>query len=526
MPHSPHLLASMADLFIASRWPLTAAYLLLLVLIGIYGVHRYWLVYLFARHRKQTPRPTSRFTDLPQVTVQLPVFNEGRVVERIIDAACRIEYPQDRFQIQVLDDSTDGSEQIALRRIEHWQARGVNIELRHRTDRTGYKAGALAAGMTTATGELIAIFDADFVPPANFLKRTVHHFTDPTLGMVQTRWSHLNRKDSLLTRGQAIFLDGHFVIEHTARNRSGAWINFNGTAGLWRADAIQEAGGWQHDTLTEDVDLSYRAQLAGWNFRFLNEVTCPAELPPEINAFKSQQHRWTKGSIQTAKKLLPRLLTADIPLKIKIEAFFHLTSPLVYLYITLFALLFYPAVWVNLQPIEDGRWAGVFLGFTLFGLGTISATTFYIASQRAQKRSAWKTLLQVPLLMAIGIGIALNNAIACLEAIVGHETPFIRTPKYGDQPTGVSQKTKNTVIPIPSLKIWVTFLEIGMGLFMLECARHTLSARNTAVSLPFLLLFATGYLYVGLTSLWIHAKGWLAAGSPPATPQAPLAPTG
>jgi len=527
MLQPPLLLAGFAELLTALRWPLTAAYLLLLTLIGAYGVHRYWLVYLFARHRREVPRPTHRFAELPRVTVQLPVYNEGRVVERIIDAACVIRYPADRLQIQVLDDSTDGSELIARRRVDHWRERGVNIALLHRTDRTGYKAGALAAGMDSATGELIAIFDADFVPPANFLKRTVHHFTDPRLGMVQTRWSHLNRTDSLLTRGQAIFLDGHFVVEHTARNRSGAWINFNGTAGLWRAAAIAEAGGWQHDTLTEDVDLSYRAQLAGWDFRFLPWVTCPAELPPEINAFKSQQHRWTKGSIQTARKLLPRLLTADVPMKIKVEAFFHLTSPMVYLYITLFALLFYPAVWVNLQPIEDGRRAGVFLGLSLFMVGTVSATTFYIASQRAQKRSVWMTLLQVPLLMSIGIGIALNNAIACIEALAGHDTPFIRTPKYGDAARGSDQseirnlKSKMAVIPIPSLKIWITFLEIGMGLLLIACAASSLRSRNTAVSLPFLVLFATGYLYVGFTSLWIHLIGWrtarAAASAVPAT---------
>lgn len=516
------LIAGFTDALTALRWPLTAAYLGLLVLIGTYGLHRYWLVYLFARHRREVPRPTHRFEQLPRVTVQLPVFNEGRVVERIIDAACAIDYPRDRLQIQVLDDSTDGSEKIAQRRVDHWQQLGVDIELRHRVDRTGYKAGALAEGMDSAKGEFIAIFDADFVPPANFLKRTVHHFTDAKLGMVQTRWSHLNRTESLLTRGQAIFLDGHFVIEHTARNRSGAWINFNGTAGLWRTAAIEEAGGWQHDTLTEDVDLSYRAQLAGWDFRFLPWVTCPAELPPEINAFKSQQHRWTKGSIQTAKKLLPRLLTADVPLKVKIEAFFHLTSPMVYLYITLFALLFYPAVWVNLQPIEDGHFAGVFLGLSLFMVGTISATTFYIASQRAQKRSALMTLLQVPLLMSIGIGIALNNAIACIEALIGHETPFIRTPKYGDQPVADNKSSASalSIIPIPSLKIWITILEIAMGALLFACAYNSLQSRNTAVSMPFLVLFATGYLYVGLTSLWIHLRGRRA----PKAPAAELAP--
>jgi cellulose synthase/poly-beta-1,6-N-acetylglucosamine synthase-like glycosyltransferase len=506
-------------LLLSLRWPLTAVYLLLITLIGTYGLHRYWLVYLFNRHRTAVARPETRYPQLPRVTVQLPMFNEGSVARRIIDAACRLDYPADLLQIQVLDDSTDYSKTICADRVAYWRSRGVDIELRHRKDRVGYKAGALEEGLATATGELIAIFDADFVPPANFLKRTVHHFADEGVGMVQTRWAHLNRDDSLLTRGQAIFLDGHFVVEHTARNRSGAWINFNGTAGLWRKATIADAGGWQHDTLTEDVDLSYRAQLKGWRFLFLPWVTCPAELPPEINAFKSQQHRWTKGSIQTAKKLLPTLMRAPVPWKVKVEAFFHLTSPMVYLYISLFALLFYPAVFVNLQPMEDGTWAGVFLGLSLFMLGTASATAFYLTSQRAQKRSFWLTLLQVPMLMSIGIGIALNNAIACLEALFGHESPFVRTPKYGDQPpagftnghadaTPNHAKSKLIPIPIPSLKLWITFLEIAFGLYILECARLSLQVENTAVSLPFLILFAAGYLYVGLSSLAVHARGW------------------
>ena len=515
-----------ADLQEILRWPLTSVYLLLIALIGTYGLHRYWLVYLFNRHRKAVARPARRFDQLPRVTVQLPMFNEGAVARRIIDAACALDYPADRLQIQVLDDSTDRSRTICADRVAYWAARGVDIELRHRVDRIGYKAGALEAGLDSATGELIAIFDADFIPPANFLKRTVHHFTDEAVGMVQTRWAHLNRDDSLLTRGQAIFLDGHFVVEHTARNRSGAWINFNGTAGLWRKTTIADAGGWQHDTLTEDVDLSYRAQLRGWRFLFLPWVTCPAELPPEINAFKSQQHRWTKGSIQTAKKLLPQLMRAPVPLKVKVEAFFHLTSPMVYLYITLFALLFYPAVYVNLQPLQEGSWAGVALGISLFMIGTASATAFYLTSQRAQKRSFWLTLLQVPMLMSIGIGIALNNAVACLEALFGHESPFIRTPKYGDVDSDADSTEQSTAqskiknqkskmpfvpIPIPSLKLWITLLEIAFGLFMLKCAHHSLSIQNTAVSVPFLLLFAAGYLYVGLTSLATHTRGWRSA---------------
>ncbi|RMH19947.1 MAG: glycosyltransferase [Gammaproteobacteria bacterium] len=490
------------------RWPITTVYLILMSLISIYGLHRYWLVLLFNRHRRDRPRPKQRFKSLPRVTVQLPMFNESRVASRIIDAACNLDYPRDRIQIQVLDDSNDGSLSQVEDRVNDWQASGVDIQLLHRTDRTGYKAGALQAALPHAKGELIAIFDADFIPPPSFLRRTVHYFTDPKLGMVQTRWTHLNRDDSMLTRGQAIFLDGHFVIEHNARNRCGAWINFNGTAGIWRREAIESAGGWHHDTLTEDVDLSYRAQLAGWTFLFLPWVQCPAELPPEINAFKSQQHRWTKGSIQTAIKLLPALLRAKVTPTIKLEAFFHLTSPMVYLYVTLLAVLFYPVIAMNINPF-GGLWYGPILGMGLFALGTVSAAVFYITSQHAQRRSIWGTIAQVPLLMAIGIGIAMNNAIACIEALLGHQSPFVRTPKYNVQ--GLStpdcqERTIGPIIPIPDLKRSVCMLEIVMGIYMLLCIWMSVHTGHTAVSLPFLFLFASGYFYVGLSSLWTHFK--------------------
>ncbi|NBC10218.1 MAG: glycosyltransferase [Planctomycetes bacterium] len=497
---------------------LTTAYLLVLALIGAYGLHRYWLVYLFARHRRRHQRLRQRFDPLPTVTVQLPMYNEGSVAARIIDAACAIDYPRDRFQVQVVDDSTDDSARIARQRVEHWRARGIDIRYHHRTDRVGFKAGALAEATKHATGQFIAIFDADFIPPANFLKRTIHHFADPQVGMVQTRWAHLNRDDSLLTRGQAIFLDGHFIIEHTARHRSGAWINFNGTAGLWRRETIDAAGGWQHDTLTEDVDLSYRAQLLGWKFVFLPRVTCPAELPPEINAFKSQQHRWTKGSIQTALKLLPTVLRAKVPLMVKAEAFFHLTSPMVYLYITLFALLFYPAIFVNIQPVGRGSWLGLAIGLSMFALGTISATAFYITSQRAQGRSGLKALLQVPLLMAIGVGIALNNAAACLEALFGHQSDFVRTPKYGLDVTRKTRSRLAAVAHIPSLRKSISLLEIGMGFYMIECIRLSLVYEQTIIGLPFLCLFAAGYLYVGVSSLRLHLRVRRQARRPAVTP--------
>jgi cellulose synthase/poly-beta-1,6-N-acetylglucosamine synthase-like glycosyltransferase len=504
-----HLGTLLETLLHLARWPLTVTYALVLVVLCLFGLHRFWMITLYRRHRHDDAMPSARFPEdaMPRVTVQLPMYNEGAVARRIIDAACRLDYPTDRLQIQVLDDSTDGTQNDTLRHVRDWRRRGLDIEHRHRPDRTGYKAGALAAATPHASGELIAIFDADFVPPVGFLRDTVHHFTDPTLGMVQARWEHLNREASLLTRAQAMFLDAHFIIEHLARNRGGAWMHFNGTAGLWRKTCIQDAGGWQHDTLTEDMDLSYRAQLAGWAFRFLPEVVCPAELPPEINAFKSQQHRWTKGSIQVAMKVLPKLLKAPLPRRVKLEAAAHTLCPAAYAAVVLFTLLCFPAVLLNLRWTADGSVVGLLLGLLLLTLGTLSAATFYVTSQKALGRSGWAALLQVPMLMALAIGIAINNAVAVVEALLRHESAFIRTPKYaasshdGEQPAPRIQA-------IPSLKKWGLVAEIGVGLLMIEAARQSMNHTTTLVSLPFLLLFAVGYLYVGGTSLAVYLQGW------------------
>jgi len=486
----------------AIRWPLTGLYILVLILISIYGLHRYALVYLYYKNRRKQPRVKERFTTLPRVTVQLPMFNEMYVAERIIDATVNLDYPRDRLQVQVVDDSTDGSADIARARVEYWADQGVDIQYIHRTDRSGFKAGALAAAMPAVTGEFIAIFDADFVPPAEFLKRTIHHFTDASVGMVQTCWGHLNRNDSVLTRTQAVFLDAHFLIEHAARCQSERWINFNGTAGIWRREAIETAGGWHSDTLTEDVDLSYRSQLAGWRFVFLPRVICPAELPPEMNAFKAQQHRWTKGSIQVAKKLLPTLLKAKAPFRVKLEAFFHLTSMMVYLYITMMVLLFFPAFYVNMQPFEDGTIAALVWAMSLFAMGTASAGSFYVASQHVQKRSLLKTILLLPMLMSIGVGIAINNARAVIEALIGHDSPFVRTPKYNtDKPKAETKTKRRKVIPTPSIKLWMSVIEIAMGSYTLVCAKLAFDGERTVYSVPFLIMFAIGYLYVGFSSL-------------------------
>ena len=309
-------------------WFILAAYFGVLCILSIYGLHRYHLVYLYFKYRNNSPKPLSKLAALPRVTVQLPIFNEMYVVQRLIDSICRLNYPRDLLEVQVLDDSTDETRELVRKKVGEYAALGYQIHYIRRRRRTGFKAGALEHGLKYATGELVAIFDADFTPHPDTLLKTIDYFSDPEIGMIQIRWDHINRDYSLLTKVQSILLDGHFILESTTRNRSGRFFNFNGTAGIWRRKAIQEAGGWQHDTLTEDLDLSYRAQMKGWKFIFIPDFTAPAEIPVDMNSFKSQQYRWAKGSIQTGKKILPKILLSQLPLRVKIEAFFHLTDNL------------------------------------------------------------------------------------------------------------------------------------------------------------------------------------------------------
>lgn len=511
---------------------LTIVYFAALGIASVYGVHRYWLVIRYWRTRNQSPGVPRRFDELPHVTVQLPMFNEAAVAERVIDAACRIDYPREKLQIQVLDDSTDESAAIARHCVRKWHQRGVTIEYRHRTDRTGYKAGALQAGLESAIGEYLAVFDADFVPPCEYLNRVIHHFTDKRVAMVQAAWDHLNRKSSLLTRCQAIYLDSHFQIEHAARHRDGNWFNFNGTAGIWRREAIQSAGGWQHDTLTEDMDLSYRAQLAGWQFIYRQDVDCPAELPPETVAFKTQQHRWTKGTVQTAMKLLPRILRSDASRSRKIEAAFHLTSPIVYPCVIVIALLMLPAVVVNLKPFEQGSLSAGLLGLMILLLATASGVTFYVAGQIVRRVALLRTMLHIPPLVVLGIGMSINNALAVVEALLGRESAFVRTPKYnltqrrrvGDPPWRDRRERKNNSVYLsksrisalsaplrailsPRRETFSTILELTIGVYLTLCLLWAMRGGPAIWVSPFLLLFASGYLYVGLTSIhWPNCR--------------------
>jgi cellulose synthase/poly-beta-1,6-N-acetylglucosamine synthase-like glycosyltransferase len=488
-------------------------YTFVLLMVSVYGLHRWALLYLYYRHRRSGAPLTDRFEELPRVTVQLPMYNEQYVAKRIIEHACRIRYPKDRLQIQVLDDSTDDTCEIASAAVAAAQAEGFDIEYVHRRDRTGYKAGAMENGLKTATGEFITIFDADFVPDPDILNRSIHPFTDPKVCVVQTRWEHLNRRDSLLTRSQAIFLDGHFAIEHVARNRSGRFMSFNGTAGTWRRCAIDDAGGWQHDTLTEDMDLSYRAQLRGWKFVFLPEVTAPAELPPNITAFKAQQHRWTKGGTQTAMKLLPRIWLSKAPLKAKVEATFHLTGFTIHLYMVALVLMLFPAMHLQTSSAlgMNAAWRTIF-DLSIFWLATLSASTFYLCSQY-ELFGTWREALKyLPFLMALGVGICVSNAKAVLEAVLGRQSEFVRTPKYGADGVRRAPNRPDTVLVGTGRRRRfdiVPYIELVFGIYLGVCAVFGTLDKHSMMGAPFLMLFCVGFLYVSLLSFhaaWVRRR--------------------
>jgi cellulose synthase/poly-beta-1,6-N-acetylglucosamine synthase-like glycosyltransferase len=475
-------------------------YFFVLSILAIYGWHRYYVVYLYMKNRDRVPGPVPLPDTLPAVTVQLPIFNEMYVADRLISAVADLDYPRDLLEIQVLDDSTDETTGIAELAVRRLAARGFNIHYLHRVDRRGYKAGALEAGLREATGQFIAIFDADFVPPTDFLRRTLGYFeADPKVGMVQARWGHINQDYSLLTKIQSILLDAHFVLEHGGRHRAGCFFNFNGTAGVWRREAIETAGGWQHDTLTEDLDLSYRAQLAGWRFVFLPDLVSPAEVPVEMNSFKSQQHRWAKGSIQTCLKLLPRILRSNQPLGVKAEAFFHLSANFNYLLMSLLSVLMFPAMYVRYNM---GWTEMLLIDVPLFAAATLSVCSFYIVSQRELYPDWRQRLKYLPFLMSIGIGLCVNNTRAVLEAMFGRQSEFARTPKYGierDSDEWVGKKYHQTVGVQP-------MVELALGLYFTGTVFYAL-ANQIYGTLPFLMLFQIGFLYTGLLSIFQQFTG-------------------
>jgi cellulose synthase/poly-beta-1,6-N-acetylglucosamine synthase-like glycosyltransferase len=475
---------------------LTGFYLFVLLSLAMYGFHRTTLVYFFYRYRSRQPKARARWTgELPRVTVQLPLFNEMYVAPRLLDAVALIDYPPGKLEIQVLDDSTDETQTLCQAKVAELAAQGLDITYIHRTDRSGFKAGALENGLRTATGEFVLIFDADFLPRPDILCNTIDFFTDPECGMVQVRWEHLNRNYSKLTEVQALMLDGHFIIEHAGRNRAGRFFNFNGTAGIWRRSTIADAGGWQHDTLTEDMDLSYRAQLRGWKFVYLPQIVAPAELPVEMNSFKSQQFRWAKGSIQVARKLLPTIMRSDVPFGVKMEAFFHLTNNFAYPLLMILSLLLLP----NLAFRTRHGWREVLIiDLPLFFGTTCSIASFYLASQREINPTGWRSQIKrLPLVMSLGIGLCVNQTRAVLEALIGRETEFVRTPKHG-----VTGKSEGWMAKkYRAAKSLTPYVELAFAAYFVLAMAVALRGGHY-ISMPFLAMFLVGFLYVGTLSVY------------------------
>jgi cellulose synthase/poly-beta-1,6-N-acetylglucosamine synthase-like glycosyltransferase len=473
---------------------LITIYILAALLLALYAFNAWLLTFLYYKHRHESPPSPPRRQDeeLPPVTVQLPVFNEALVVERLIDAAVALEYPDELLQIQVLDDSTDETTGLAQEFVEYYRTRGVNITLIHRADRAGFKAGALSRGLKSASGEIIVIFDADFVPHPDFLRQTVPHFAaNPTVGIIQTRWGHLNRWYSWLTAAQALALDGHFAVEQTARNRSGLLINFNGTAGLWRRSCIEEAGGWQGDTISEDFDLSYRAQLAGWHCLFLRDVVAPAEIPPQLAAFKRQQFRWAKGSIQCLKKLGWRVARSSLAWPAKLQALVHISSYMVHPLMVVLALI------TPLLMMGEGT-ANIRFPLLYLSLLSLGPPTLYFVAQYSLNAQEWKRNYKaMPLLILLGSGIALSNTKAVVEALLGVGSVFRRTPKFNVNATTDRWQNSRYRLPFDGLAV----AELVFALYSLLGAWFA-AANGHLFAVPFILLYGLGFGYVGWLGLW------------------------
>ena len=474
------------------------AYFGILGLLSVYGVYRYRLVYLFLRYRNHRPRPKAAYSPdrLPRITVQLPLFNEMYVAERLIDAVVKLDYPRELLEIQVLDDSTDDTVKIASRVVKKYFDEGFDITYHHRTDRTGFKAGALEAGLKKSSGELLLIFDADFDPRPDCARRMVDYFTDGRVGMVQMRWSHINEDYSLLTKVQGIMLDGHFVIEQTARNRCGGFFNFNGTAGMWRREAIEWSGGWQHDTLAEDTDLSYRAQLMGWRFVYLMDEDVPAELPVEINAFKSQQKRWAKGVVQVGIKLMRRMWhDPRLPVRVKLEQFFRLTGNLAAPLVIVLALINLPILIVR---YNQGLFHLFALDIPILTFSTVSVIVYYLVTQWHLHPKTWKsTIKYIPFVMSMGIALTFSNARAVMEAVLGVKTPFVRTPKYRIEESNDTTWVKKSYVP---RRISLPWLELAFALYFLFTIWYAIKSHIFG-TLPFLMIYLCGYAYAAAMSI-------------------------
>jgi len=472
-------------------------YLTILSVISLYSFHKILMIWRYHRYKHTIPQPLHTYADQdwPTITIQLPIFNEMYVVERLLNAVTQLDYPLDKLEIQVLDDSTDETQAICKHKVDALRDKHLNIHYIHRQHRKGYKAGALVHGLQSASGELVAIFDADFVPQSDTLRTMVNYFSDPTVGMVQARWTHLNRDYSLLTELQALMLDGHFIIEQTTRHRAGCFFNFNGTAGIWRKQAIHDAGGWQHTTVTEDLDLSYRVQLKGWHCVYLPNLAVPAELPMEMNAFKSQQFRWAKGSSQVAKLLLPSILRADLPSHVKWEAFLHLTNNFNYLLLFAILLLSYPYQFY----LTEHHWQySLLIYLPIFLVNTFNIFCFYFISCSAQQGDrSWKLAYNIFFMMSLGIGITINQSLAVCEGLLRSGTEFIRTPKHGVTTRQDSWITKQ----YRAAKTQVLSLELLMMIYLSITTVFAIQQHHY-LSLPFLVMFVVGYSYVINLSLF------------------------
>jgi cellulose synthase/poly-beta-1,6-N-acetylglucosamine synthase-like glycosyltransferase len=474
------------------HFALCTAYFAVLLALAMYGLHRSHLVWTVLRHQRTLRHlkegipavPSEGLeerSDLPHVTLQLPLYNEATVADRLLEHAAAIEWPRSRFEIQVLDDSTDETRALVREKVEALRERGLDVVYIHRVDRAGYKAGALENGLRVAKGDLVAIFDADFLPQPEFLRAVVPHFIeDPKVGMVQARWGHLNREHSLLTRTQALMLDGHHLVENRARSAAGWLFNFSGTGGIWRKAAIASAGGWQHDTLTEDLDLSYRAQLAGWRFVYRENVVTPAELPEDISAFRAQQFRWAKGTVQTARKLMGRLMRAELTPMQRVEAFFHLTPHFAYPLMVLLSVLLLPAL--VLMPATDPR-TMLMIDLPLVIGTTGSLAGFYTMAEVGQGRSSFGALRRLPALLALGAGLAPHLTKAVWEGLRSMSGEFIRTPKKG---THQGRYRAAADLPITET-----------ALCLISGASTTASVESGHwFATPFALVFTFGYGYV------------------------------
>ena len=470
-------------------------YFIVTIALSLYGLHNLitTIMYLTMKPTKKRKPEAQSLKEWPLVTVQLPIFNEKYTVERLLRAVSRLDYPADRLQIQVLDDSTDDTRDLLARLVEDYQSRGVNIELIHRLDRKGYKAGALNYGLGTATGELIAIFDADFVPRADWLKRTVPSFQNLDLGCLQTRWGHTNQQYNSLTRAEALGIDGHFIVEQTVRSKNGFFLNFNGTAGLWRRACIEDAGNWQWDTLTEDLDLSYRAQMRGWKFDYLPDVVVPAELPPHVEAYKKQQFRWAKGSFQVVRKILPSVLRANLPLSVRFMALLHLTGYFVHPLMLSLLLLTLPVG--LLVP-------GAFKMFPISLIAGLGPPLLYLTATATQHRSVFKRLRAFPLLVIVGFGLSLSTTIAVLEGLFSKGGAFIRTPKLnvGNKPKQTQKIDRSYVAPLSSM-VWI---EIILGLYALMTGILLMPYLGWGI-LFWMVIYMLGFFYIAGLNLIQHA---------------------